>query len=193
MLSPDELDQLASPKWRLYWREGVQDDFKARLIAHIREQAEALRVAIEIIVRAAESQSQFIKAVDAANQNAARYAKENERLTDELRKADQSLEATISERDAAEEAIGQMYFDVTGESPEWSNLFGYTEALNDVAIAWREQAEALAEARPLVEGALCNCFSTPHFDTCNYVRATEWLARHFVAAHPAPTNPRETR
>lgn len=33
----------------------------------------------------------------------------------------------IDERDAAEEALSQAYFLITGKSPEWSNIFGYKE------------------------------------------------------------------
>jgi len=39
---------------------------------------------------------------------------------------------TIDQRDAAEEALGQSYFLVTGRSPEWSNLFGHEQALGDI-------------------------------------------------------------
>lgn len=39
----------------------------------------------------------------------------------------------ITERDEAEESISQIYYIVTGNSPEWSNNFGYTHAQDDVA------------------------------------------------------------
>jgi chromosome segregation ATPase len=39
---------------------------------------------------------------------------------------------TIDERDRAEETLSQAYFLITGRSPEWSNLFGYDEALEDI-------------------------------------------------------------
>lgn len=39
----------------------------------------------------------------------------------------------IDER--AEECLSQMYYIVTGNSPQWSNLFGHKEALEDVADA----------------------------------------------------------
>ena len=41
----------------------------------------------------------------------------------------------IGERDAAEEALSQAYFIVTGRSPEWSNLFGHEQALEDIGDA----------------------------------------------------------
>lgn len=41
----------------------------------------------------------------------------------------------IDERDAAEECLSQIYYLVTGNSPQWSNKFGHAEALQDVADA----------------------------------------------------------
>lgn len=38
----------------------------------------------------------------------------------------------IDERDAAEQALSQAYYLITGKSPEWSNLFGYAEALQEI-------------------------------------------------------------
>lgn len=39
----------------------------------------------------------------------------------------------IKERDSAEKALADMYEVAMGERPEWSNLFGYAEAIDDVA------------------------------------------------------------
>ncbi|MEX7567869.1 hypothetical protein [Enterobacter hormaechei] len=39
----------------------------------------------------------------------------------------------IEERDSAEKALADMYEAAMGERPEWSNLFGYAEAIDDVA------------------------------------------------------------
>lgn len=38
----------------------------------------------------------------------------------------------IDQRDKAEEAMSQAYYIVTGRSPEWSNKFGYDEALEEI-------------------------------------------------------------
>ena len=48
---------------------------------------------------------------------------------------------TIDERDKAEDALSQAYCLVTGSSPEWSNLFGYDQAIEDIknGIIAREQ------------------------------------------------------
>ena len=39
----------------------------------------------------------------------------------------------IEERDSAEKALADMYEAALGSRPEWSNLFGYAEAIDDVA------------------------------------------------------------
>lgn len=44
---------------------------------------------------------------------------------------------TIDERDAAEETLSQAYYLITGRSPQWSNMFGYQEALQDIDDAQR--------------------------------------------------------
>jgi hypothetical protein len=56
-------------------------------------------------------------------------------LIKEIRTGERDLEQAISERDAAEECLSQMYYLVTGNSPEWSNKFGHEQALEDVADA----------------------------------------------------------
>ncbi len=41
----------------------------------------------------------------------------------------------IEERDGAEEALSQAYYLVTGRSPQWSNMFGFEQALEDIGDA----------------------------------------------------------
>ena len=41
-------------------------------------------------------------------------------------------EPTVQEREDAEESLSQAYFLITGRSPEWSNLFGHAEALEEI-------------------------------------------------------------
>jgi hypothetical protein len=54
------------------------------------------------------------------------------RATDREEKA---LGEVIDQRDAAEEALSQAFYLVTGRSPEWSNLFGHAEALGEIEDA----------------------------------------------------------
>lgn len=48
---------------------------------------------------------------------------------DELERSESQL---IDERDLAEEALADMYQAATGERPEWSNMFGFTDAVDAV-------------------------------------------------------------
>ena len=38
----------------------------------------------------------------------------------------------VKERDAAEETISEIYFRIMGRSPEWSNLFGHQQAVEEI-------------------------------------------------------------
>jgi len=64
-----------------------------------------------------------------------RVAKAFDVVIKSMRKDERDLEKAIEERDAAEEALSQAYFIVTGNSPEWSNLFGHDQALDDIRAA----------------------------------------------------------
>jgi hypothetical protein len=57
---------------------------------------------------------------------------------------DVMLGETIGQREAAEEAISQAYFLMIGRSPEWSNKFGFTDALEDIEDAQSSLRQALA-------------------------------------------------
>jgi hypothetical protein len=99
----------------------------------------------------------FQKAVSDANENAARYAAENERLR---------------------EALEAARADFKRES--WAHA-EYAVAMQE---ALRKANEALAEARCIIVCTKCNC-SHPmqfHHPQCASVIAIRWLA-----AHPAPT------
>lgn len=52
----------------------------------------------------------------------------------------------VDERDKAEEFGSHLYYLITGRSPEWSNLFGYDEATEDVDDAQRTLRESLKKA-----------------------------------------------
>lgn len=58
------------------------------------------------------------------------YASKIERQVKEL---DASETKLIQERDEAEMALADMYEAATGRRPEWSNWFGFTEAVKEVA------------------------------------------------------------
>ncbi|EGE1833176.1 hypothetical protein DL978_12590, partial [Escherichia coli] len=53
---------------------------------------------------------------------------QNKRIA-ELEKSEEQL---INERDHAESALDDMYFAATGNRPEWSNWFGFSDAVDAV-------------------------------------------------------------
>jgi len=57
----------------------------------------------------------------------------------------------IDERDNAENALSQAYYLVTGHSPEWSNLFGHAEALEEIEEACEVLRESARSAQPQSE------------------------------------------
>ncbi|HED4143285.1 TPA: hypothetical protein R4286_000393 [Raoultella ornithinolytica] len=55
-----------------------------------------------------------------------------DKLLAELGQLDRSETQLIVERDAAEETLSAIYEAVTGAAPEWSNVFTYMEAIDEV-------------------------------------------------------------
>ncbi len=72
-------------------------------------------------------------------------------LIKEIRTGERDLEQAISQCDAAEECLNQMYYLATGRSPEWSNKFGHSEALEDVGNTFVSLKSALQEAIDVFE------------------------------------------
>lgn len=66
----------------------------------------------------------------------------------------------IDERDQAEDAVGDIYASVTGRQAEWSNLFGYTEAVNEV----HEVMHALRTPKPAPQPAPAATVELPLYD-----------------------------
>ncbi|EAU8536677.1 ead/Ea22-like family protein [Salmonella enterica] len=86
-------------------------------------------------------------------------------LRDDMRQAREQLEAAersiaelersetqlINERDAAESALADMYQAATGERPEWSNMFGFADAV-DVVVDRIADLEAKQPSPVVLEG-----------------------------------------
>ncbi|HDB9190663.1 TPA: ead/Ea22-like family protein [Escherichia coli] len=75
--------------------------------------------------KAIESIKQADSAVKLAHEKFSALAAENA----ELEKSEEQL---INERDHAESALADMYFAATGDEPEWSNWFGFSDAVDAV-------------------------------------------------------------
>ncbi len=64
---------------------------------------------------------------------------------------DDALDPVLEARDAAQEAVTNAVFEILGDPPEWSSLYGYDEALDDCAVALNgyQSAEANREREHL--------------------------------------------
>ncbi|EFE1629303.1 ead/Ea22-like family protein, partial [Escherichia coli] len=71
------------------------------------------------------------------------WESQNKRIA-ELEKSEEQL---INERDHAESALDDMYFAATGNRPEWSNWFGFSDAVDAVVdrIADLEAKQCIEE------------------------------------------------
>lgn len=56
-----------------------------------------------------------------------------EKALEGIARLDRSETQLIGERDDAEEALGDMYDAVMGRKPEWSNMFSFSDAIEEVA------------------------------------------------------------
>nr|WP_172686555.1 ead/Ea22-like family protein [Salmonella enterica]AJS09881.1 hypothetical protein [Salmonella enterica subsp. enterica serovar Typhimurium] len=61
-----------------------------------------------------------------------RLIREREELEKRVAELERSETQLINERDAAESALADMYQAATGERPEWSNMFGFADAVDVV-------------------------------------------------------------
>ncbi len=57
---------------------------------------------------------------------------ERDALNKRIAELEKSEEQLINERDHAESALADMYFAATGDRPEWSNWFGFSDAVDAV-------------------------------------------------------------
>src|SRR3546814_2426163 len=67
----------------------------------------------------------------------------------EIAREEQSHSRTIDERDAAEKALSDAYAIVTGRPPEWSNHFGYKDALDEMEDDLARSEEHTSEIQSL--------------------------------------------
>ena len=109
----------------------------------------------------------------------------NEKLRARIAKNEQDHERDIDHRDAAEEALSQAYYLITGRSPEWSNLFGHNEAIEEIDDAQRllrARIAALEKDRPEVvtRGALMDALGDLREKTVRGVLHFEYYATDYL-------------
>lgn len=53
---------------------------------------------------------------------------------------DPELDGLLEKRDAAQEAVDEAVINILGQTPEWSNIYGYDEAFDECAEALPDAA-----------------------------------------------------
>jgi len=93
----------------------------------------------------------------------ARFAHSVERDTphSRVKELEQDLNRTVGERDDAAQALSQSYYLITGKSPEWSNQFGHSHALNEI-----DEAQALLREELTLATAQMAVMSEAHEKAC---------------------------
>ncbi|MBN5183633.1 ead/Ea22-like family protein [Serratia marcescens] len=84
----------------------------------------------ELEAIATDYADKFQKAQDAAKHLIIMNDKDKKRITE----LDRSETQLIDERDSAHAALDDMYEAITGKRPEWSNWFGFADAIEEVAL-----------------------------------------------------------
>ncbi|EFX0483455.1 TPA: ead/Ea22-like family protein [Escherichia coli] len=89
-------------------------------------------------------QAERIESLEKKNGELGRELGSAEKRIAELEKSEEQL---INERDHAESALADMYFAATGDRPEWSNWFGFSDAVDAVVdrIADLEAKQCIEE------------------------------------------------
>lgn len=84
----------------------------------------------ELEAIATDYADKFQKAQDAAKHLIIMNDKDKKRITE----LDRSETQLIDERDSAHAALDDMYEAITGKRPEWSNWFGFADAIEEVEL-----------------------------------------------------------
>lgn len=109
---------------------------------------------------------------------------QNKRIA-ELEKSEEQL---INERDHAESALDDMYFAATGNRPEWSNWFGFSDAV-DVVVDRIADLEA-KQPSPVVPKGLVKAVrfyeqvkrENPPVETGAWKDAVDWVLKEACQA-----------
>ncbi|GDP14840.1 ead/Ea22-like family protein [Escherichia coli] len=103
----------------------------------------------------------------------------------ELEKSEEQL---INERDHAESALADMYFAATGDRPEWSNWFGFSDAVD--AVVDRIADLEAKQPSPVVPEGLVKAVSfyeqvkreNPPVETGAWKDAVDWVLKEACQA-----------
>ncbi len=130
---------------------GFDEDFQMEQQANAEFIAAASPATVLALLDERERNQQYIKSRDQENEDIAltvgKLRVELEAAKKRIAELEKSEEQLINERDHAESALADMYFAATGDRPEWSNWFGFSDAVDAVVdrIADLEAKQCIEE------------------------------------------------
>ncbi|HFV0585342.1 TPA: ead/Ea22-like family protein [Escherichia coli] len=171
---------------------GFDEDFQMEQQANAEFIAAANPATVLALLDERERNQQYIKRRDQENEDIAltvgRLRVELEAAEKRIAELEKSEEQLINERDHAESALDDMYLAATGNRPEWSNWFGFSDAVDAVVdrIADLEAKqpspvvlEGLVKAVRFYEQVKCE---NPPAETGAWKDAVDWVLKEACQA-----------
>ncbi|EJQ6145485.1 ead/Ea22-like family protein [Escherichia albertii] len=115
---------------------------------------QVLREAAEAIKIAATPQKLLAFRMKVTPQVVLALLDDREAANKRIAELEKSEEQLINERDHAESALADMYFAATGDRPEWSNWFGFSDAVDAVVdriadLEAKQPSPVVPEEKPM--------------------------------------------
>lgn len=115
---------------------------------------QALREAAEAIKIAATPQKLLAFRMKVTPQVVLALLDDREAANKRIAELEKSEEQLINERDHAESALADMYFAATGDRPEWSNWFSFSDAIDAVVdriadLEAKQPSPVVPEEKPM--------------------------------------------
>lgn len=130
------------------WSGQIQTENNAKFIAVANpETVLALLDELEAAEHTAAVDHEAACSLVEENEEVKRKLAAAEKRIAELERSETQL---INERDDAESALNDAYKAVMGQAPEWSNWFGFADAIDEIELAcglWRNQTEDVIQFR----------------------------------------------
>ncbi|EES6429196.1 ead/Ea22-like family protein [Escherichia coli] len=130
----------------------------AQVYANAEFIAEANPATVLALLDERERNQQYIKSRDQENEDIAltvgKLRVELEAAEKRIAELEKSEEQLINERDHAESALADMYFAATRDMPEWSNWFGFSDAVDAVVdriadLEAKQPSPVVPEEKPM--------------------------------------------
>lgn len=152
------------------------------IAAAIRQHSEAQRAEIE---RLTKERDEALADLRAANIECRRLEEDAGATEAALAKEEATCLQIIDQRDTAEKALSDLFAMVTGRPPEWSNLFGYSEALDECADALSASLERERAMREALNVACKWGIAAPCWDGAVAGGLRDWIAAGCTGPFPA--------